>query len=263
MMKHRTLIAAWLTGTLIGVAGAAQAATATATLDWFSLEFQHLSLDPDSGITPSFTADNFYSYVSTNMGFIGDWQESHDWMSDLSSHTLGAHASITGAAFPDKALNDDGTDPDWRLIPNPLESLDARVDTSGDMSGANVFRDFTLEIDAQSVLLVSFDYLLTYDLGPLGGMAPWLFTRVGIEAQNEGFLSYSEAILYADEDAGSEIRQGRLVFALVNASDEAAQYDVSAFAGVYAAAVPEPSALAMLLAGLGLVGRWARRIQAS
>lgn len=253
-MKSKALIATWLAGALIGAAGTAQAATVTATVDWFSIKFQSLSLEPLSDVTPSFSAGNFYSYVSSYFAEQTDWSESEDWMSDLAITVGGAQAAITGASFPDKTLNDDGSDPDWRLIPNPVESLDVRIDSSSAAGGAGIYRSFTVELEAQSLLLVSFDYLLTYDLGPLPTGFSYLGGTVGMETQGDDFESYTEAFIYPEEGMSSDIKQGRLVFALTNATDEVASYEVGAFARAFVSAVPEPSMLVMFLGGLGLIG---------
>jgi hypothetical protein len=75
-----------------------------------------------------------------------------------------------------------------------------------------------------------------------------------MEASAAGVDSYTEASLYMTEGLSSQVKQGRLVFALTNASEDTVRFEVGASGGVYVSAVPEPSALALLLGGLSLLG---------
>lgn len=243
---------------LFGSANIAHAATASSTLDWFSIDFRLIALDEN--VEPAYLAgSDFSSHASTFNSMESDWADAEDWTSDLTSSVGSvAASSVSGAAFPNKNFNDDGSNPNWRLLPNPMESLDASVD-SVELAGANYARSFSLELGAQSLLIISFDYLLTYDLGMVPADGLLAFSHVGMESVGGGVLTVSEAWLDTYSGMSSAVKQGRILFTLANTSDDVVSYDLTAYGGASVLAVPEPAHWGMLLAGLGLIGAIARR----
>lgn len=243
--KFRTACATAAIALGLASAGPAHAASASATLEWFSFDTRVIAL---ADVEPVFTPGSaFWSGAYVNL-FNGGQQsglDSNDWTSDLSASLTGAMATIAGAAVPLKTGSFDV---------NPQELLWAGVDGTT-ASGAEIERTIDFTLGAQTLVLFSVDYRLVVDTTGLDPMTSFVNTYASLFgfANGESFQSLVQA--GGSVPADNVFRQGRLVLAVANASDDEKSYVLSATAAAYIyAPVPEADSTVMFIAGLLLLG---------
>ncbi|WP_069037489.1 hypothetical protein [Methyloversatilis sp. RAC08] len=226
-------------------AGTAHAASASATLEWFSFDTRVIAL---ADVVPVFMpGSDFWSGAHVNL-FNGAQQfalDSDDWTSDLSASLTGATATIAGAEVPAKAGSFDV---------NPQELLWAGVDGTT-AAGAETQRTIDFMLGAQTLVLFSVDYRLAVDTTGLNPMTSFVNTYASLFgfANGESFQALVQAGSSIPADNG--VRQGRLVLAVANASDDEKSFVLSATSAAYIyAPVPEADSSVMFIAGLLLLG---------
>ena len=241
----RKLIASAATAAVLAGTGSAQAAVATATLDWFTFSSTLYALDEP---LPAFTVDgNFssYAWVYLQNGAQQDQVDAADWLSDLSASLPGANATVSGASFPPK-----GSDFDV----NPLESLSAEA-SGTNSAGAEAGRTFQFVLGAQTLALFSIDYLLTVDVTGLNPLTSYTFSHVSLFAYSDDLTFQAISQTSAQYPSENGFLQGRLVLGVANASDEERTFVFDGKAGAsLLAPVPEPAGWLTMFAGLAVVG---------
>lgn len=241
--KLHASVASALIALGFSVAGPTQAASATATLDWFTFDTRVIAL---ADVEPSFTpGTDFSSGTFVNLFDDADQSDSGDWTSDLSASLNGAVATITGAEFPPKTGSFDV---------NPQESLSAGVD-GVNAAGAEAQRTLDFMLGAQTLVLFSVDYLLTVDASGLDPLSSYVnaYASMFAYAEGESFQAFVQSGASLPEDSGFKL--GRLVLAVANVGEDEKSFVLNATAAAHIyAPIPEADSTAMFIAGLLLLG---------
>ncbi len=270
-MSKRRLAAAVALMLALGTSQAFANGTASGTLT--NLSFTLIDLDPTDGIAPTIT------FTDTSGSHLTSWATTTDPVITTSNSQLGA--GVAGAATSSSAAgafaNGSAT-----LAGDPFEgSGSAQTHASAAAAGASEgfavaffgnyaqYNAFTLS--AHTELVISVDALLTAD-------APDATTSDGAHASARLTLAsvvgdapqYSEQFLHADAGGfffpTSDVESGHLEVSFSDTSDTAMDGQFYGFVQSLAdsqtpaaAAVPEPTSTALLLAGLGAFAALRRR----
>ncbi|MEW5786976.1 MAG: PEP-CTERM sorting domain-containing protein [Pseudomonadota bacterium] len=260
------MLPALLAGLLLQIAPATAATSASASIDWDSLNIQLIDLSggldaPTLTWTSFYGQTNTYAYTAHPYDYQYTWAERYDLSTALSSSTvtaLGQSAATQDAlAHTASSASQEGTVPaSWgygysnyayggtyttgyfTLTGNgvALFTMDWSVEGQGDVNDWNEYSY------AYANLYGSFsDNLYNY------GYA------------NSGYGSYTGY-------AGDFAAEGTFAMAVVNTSPDGTTGSLQTYTYAYSqspnAPVPEPETYALMLAGLGLVGVMVRRRKA-
>lgn len=232
-----------LAGTVVAIP--AMAGNATASIDIQTLSWELIDLNPGDGLAPSvsFFDQKYHGSITYNGWFDYRYGETVDGVTQLTfprgSSTVSAKnqalsASLTmGAQAPDNRLDADGTY-DTGFYLSPYTGIIFKAATS-------------IELNSSDPVYVSTLGMLTGRFHSNGVNARALEFSDRIERSDDGPYSYTlSGFAHAEEGGGTGYLQ---LYAAIRGDDTTSP-------------VPEPASVAMLLAGLAVVGgRTLRRRQ--
>ncbi|PTR10586.1 putative secreted protein with PEP-CTERM sorting signal [Nitrosospira sp. Nsp5] len=251
MNKFRQGLVIGLGSISIGLSQGAVATpiTAAATLDWSQLQLVFTSLN---GSESAATFSNYRTSLSSQ-GDSGRMNESNsksvnDWGSTIETNADagGVHASTLASSlsFSGSAMATNGS-----ASSSGTRSLDFFADGPGVLT---VIVPYTLSLIGDSDC-----YYCYYDHATVSGNASFNNYTGNGSSSAQSNVSYSLTDDYWNPSPDSQA--GSLVFGIVTSRAGYGSLSVGFDLSAQASVVPEPQTYAMLLAGLMLIGRIARR----
>lgn len=252
MNKFRHGLVIGLGSISIGLSQGAIAApiTAAATIDWGKLQLVFTSLnDSGSAVTFGNYQTSLSSHAGSNEMTENNSKSANNWTSTMGTNAdagaAHADASASSLSFLGNAMATNGS-----TTSSGSRTLDFSADGPGVLT---VTVPYTLSLTGDSDCLYCYN-----NHGTVSGNASFNNYIENGSANNQSSVSYSLTDYYWNPSP--DFQAGTLVFGVVTSGagygSLSVGFDLSAQT---ASVVPEPQTYAMLLAGLMLIGRIARR----